>query len=71
MANKGKRLTEYLADYVVFDLETTGISKQWDEIIEISAIKVKDHRIIEEFSTLVNPGRPIPAGAMGLQMKWF
>ena len=63
MANKGKRLTEYLADYVVFDLETTGISKQWDEIIEISAIKVKDHRIIEEFSTLVNPGRPIPAGA--------
>ncbi len=63
MANKGKRLTEYLADYVVFDLETTGISKQTDEIIEISAIKVKDHRIIEEFSTLVNPGRPIPAGA--------
>ena len=48
---------------MVFDLETTGISKQWDEIIEISAIKVKDHRIIEEFSTLVNPGRPIPAGA--------
>ena len=39
MANKGKRLTEYLADYVVFDLETTGISKQWDEIIESTVVR--------------------------------
>ncbi|MGN1180389.1 MAG: exonuclease domain-containing protein [Suilimivivens sp.] len=61
--NKGKRLSRYAEDYVVFDLETTGINQEKDEIIEISAVKVKNHRIVEEFSTLVNPGRHIPAAA--------
>ena len=61
--NKGKRKSGYLADYVVFDLETTGISPETDAIIEISAIKVIAHQVTEEFSTLVNPGRHIPAAA--------
>lgn len=61
--NKGKRLNKYTADYVVFDLETTGINQELDAIIEISAVKVKNHEMMEEFSTLVNPGRHIPAGA--------
>ena len=61
--NKGKRLNRYLEDYVVFDLETTGISQERDAIIEISAVKVEKHEIAGEFSTLVNPGRHIPAGA--------
>lgn len=61
--NKGKRLNQYVPDYVVFDLETTGISTQKDSIIEISAVKVRTGNVIEEFSTLVNPGRDIPAGA--------
>jgi len=61
--NKGKRLTKYIEDYVVFDLETTGINQQTDDIIEISAIKVQGHEITEEFSTLVNPGRRIPKAA--------
>ena len=38
--NTGKRLYKYVSDYVVFDLETTGISTYNDEVIEISAIKV-------------------------------
>ena len=61
--HKGKRLNQYVPDYIVFDLETTGISIQHDTIIEISAIKVKGGKVIEEFSTLVNPGRLIPAAA--------
>lgn len=61
--NKGKRLSRYAADYVVFDLETTGINPESDAIIEVSAIKVKNHEITEEFSTLVNPGRHIPRQA--------
>lgn len=61
--NKGKRLNRYLEDYVVFDLETTGISQERDAIIEISAVKVEKHEIVGEFSTLVNPRRHIPAGA--------
>ena len=61
--NKGKRLSGYLKDYVVFDLETTGVNPERDDIIEISAVKVCGHVITEEYSTLVNPGRHIPAGA--------
>ena len=61
--NKGKRLNQYVPDYIVFDLETTGISVQHDTIIEISALKVKKGTVTEEFNTLVNPHRHIPAGA--------
>ncbi len=61
--NKGKRLSGYPADYIVFDLETTGVNPETDAIIEISALKVSGHRVTEEFSSLVNPGRHIPAGA--------
>ena len=58
--NKGKRLAKYESTYIVFDLETTGINVNTDDIIEISAVKVEDKNIIETFSTLVNPGRSIP-----------
>ncbi|MDE7157059.1 MAG: topoisomerase DNA-binding C4 zinc finger domain-containing protein [Lachnospiraceae bacterium] len=58
--NKGNRLTKYVPDYVVFDLETTGISPLSDDIIEISALKVVNGMVVEEFSSLINPGRPIP-----------
>lgn len=61
--NKGKRLNQYVTDYVVFDLETTGINPNLDKIIEISAIRVIKNQAADEFSTLVNPGRPIPRGA--------
>lgn len=57
---RGKKLNIYVSDYVVFDLETTGTSCITDEVVEISAIKVQHGEIVDEFSTLVNPGRPIP-----------
>ncbi len=56
----GKKLLEYVPDYVLFDLETTGISWEKDEVVEISAVKVKDGEVVDEFSSLVNPGMPIP-----------
>ena len=56
----GHKLNEYVCDYVVFDLETTGTSCENDQVVEISAIRVKGGQIEEEFSTLVNPGMPIP-----------
>ena len=59
----GRRLSAYQPDYVVFDLETTGLSPVTDQIIELSAVKVKGGAVQETFSTLVNPGRPIPAAA--------
>lgn len=60
---RGKQLNKYTPDYVVFDLETTGISPKTDEVIEISAVKVKSGKVTEEFNTLVNPRRRIPFGA--------
>ncbi len=59
----GKRLNQYVKDYVVFDLETTGLNPETDEIIEISAIRVRMGEAKEEFTTLVNPGKPIPYSA--------
>lgn len=56
----GKKLNTYTSDYVIFDLETTGTSCQSDEVVEISAVKVVSGEIVDEFSTLVNPGMPIP-----------
>lgn len=56
----GKKLNTYVPDYVIFDLETTGISCANDQVVEISAVKVRDRKVVEEFSTLVNPGIPIP-----------
>ncbi len=59
----GKRLYQDVSDYVIFDLETTGISCAGDAVIEIAALKVSGGKIADSFSTLVNPERPIPYGA--------
>ena len=47
--------------YVALDLETTGLEPSSDTIIEVGAVKFDLEGIVQEtFSTLVNPGRPIP-----------
>lgn len=52
---KGESLMSFPNDYVVLDLETTGLSPKVDEIIEIGAIKVQDGQIVEQFQTLCKP----------------
>ncbi len=47
-------------DFVVFDLETTGLSKHNDHIIEIGAVKVQNGVVTDHFSAFVNPGVNIP-----------
>ena len=42
-------------DFVVFDLETTGLSKYQDGITEIGAVRVSNGEIVEVFNELVNP----------------
>ena len=48
------------ASYVVFDIETTGFSPVVDKIIEIGAVRVEAGKIVDRFSTFVNPKTPIP-----------
>ena len=56
----GKRLEKYFTDYVVFDLETTGVDTLNDNITEIAAVKVVNRKIVDEFSSFVNPLKEIP-----------
>ncbi|WP_371779469.1 DEDD exonuclease domain-containing protein [Streptosporangium subroseum] len=46
--------------FVVFDLETTGVSAGEHAITEIGAVKVRGGEVLGEFATLVDPGSPIP-----------
>lgn len=46
--------------FVVFDIETTGLSPRNDMITEIGAVKIKNGQVIDHFSQLINPERPIP-----------
>jgi len=48
------------ARFTVLDLETTGGSSSGDRILEVGAVRVERGRIGESFTTLVNPGTPIP-----------
>lgn len=45
---------------VAIDIETTGLNDERDAIIEIGAVKFKGHRVEDEWTSLINPGRHIP-----------
>ena len=51
---------DFKQDFVVFDIETTGFSPVENRIIEIGAVKVCGGKIVEHFSSFVNPEVPIP-----------
>lgn len=56
---KGKNIIDFPEQYVVIDLETTGLDPYWDKIIEVSGIRIKDGNVIDKYTSLVNPGYEI------------
>jgi DNA polymerase-3 subunit epsilon len=48
-------------DYVVVDVETTGSWASGDRITEIGAVKIRNHQVVDEWHSLLNPQRAIPA----------
>jgi DNA polymerase III subunit epsilon len=48
-------------DYVVVDIETTGSWSNGDRITEIGAVKLRNHEVVAEWHSLINPRRSIPA----------
>ena len=61
----GRKLkSQYVSDYIIFDLETTGVSCRSDEVVEISAIKVLGGEVKDEvnawlYHTILQKGRQI------------
>lgn len=52
--------TKYVDDYVVFDIETSGLNSVHDKIIEIGAVKYINNKKVDEFNYLINPSIPLP-----------
>lgn len=46
--------------YIAYDLETTGLNAETCEIIEIAAVKVEYHQVVDTFQELVKPKKKIP-----------
>ena len=57
--HKGKSLIALPSNFTLIDLETTGLSPEYDEIIEVSALRVRDFKVVDEFSSLVQPSEEI------------
>lgn len=57
--NKGKSLLIFPTDYTVVDIETTGLSPEYDDIIEICALRYRNKELVDKFSTLINPNYEI------------
>lgn len=60
--------TQSIADttFVIFDTETTGLSPKWHRVVEIGAVKVRNGKVIDEATWLINPQRSIPEKAQAV-----
>ena len=57
----GDAKTKLREKFIVFDIETTGLSAEKEAITEIGAVIVENGKITETFNTFVNPKKPVPA----------
>ena len=61
--NLTKKQVENLKEFVVVDIETTGLKPEVEEIIEIGAVYFKNGEIVSTFDRLIKPTKKIPASA--------
>ncbi len=57
--DKGNSLLIFPNDYIVIDTETTGLDPEYDELIEVCAVKVIGDHEVDRFSTLIKPSHEI------------
>ncbi len=53
-------------EFVIFDVETTGLSSVYDTIIEIGAVKMKNGEVLEKFDKFINPHHPLSEQTINL-----
>ena len=56
---KGKNIIDFPLDFTIIDVGTTGYDPEWDELIEIGALRVRDGKVIDEYITLIKPNNKI------------
>lgn len=61
-----RKKVQGMTDYCVLDVETTGLDYKTDRIVQLSILRVEGDSIAETFTTMVNPGHPIPARATAI-----
>lgn len=52
--------------FLVFDVETTGLDHDTDEVVQLATVAVDRGEIVDEWCTLVRPSKPIPAEASAI-----
>ncbi|KAA9257814.1 exonuclease domain-containing protein [Lactobacillus jensenii] len=53
LRKKGRELVEFLDDYTMLDIETTGLSPYRDRVTELAGIKVRNGKVVDKYSQLV------------------
>ncbi len=56
--------TDDKRELVVLDVETTGTDPKMSDLVEVAAVKIRGTKVVDRWSTLVNPGRPIVGNQM-------
>lgn len=57
---KGRSVISFPSDFVVIDIETTGLSPVYNEIIEVAALRVSDGEVTASFCEFIRPSSPLP-----------
>ena len=60
MSRNNNYTKQIIDNYCVIDTETTGLSPYYDEVLEVSILRVRNNEIVSKYSQLVEPQYPIP-----------